>query len=150
MAFGAFDGVHTGHLYYLKAAKKLGGFLVVSIGRDRARWKLPRKYNLPEAERRALVEGLGIADRVVLGSTKKSLQRIAEVNPDVIALTCYHPVDGKLLQMELEKAGLKARVVLIKPYKPEIYDCVFGVKPIVKKAKRSVPCRKPHAVKRRK
>ena len=103
MAFGAFDGVHSGHIHYLKGAKGLGDYLIVSIARDKSEWKFPRKYNLPELERKKLVEDLGIADKVILGSIKNALDKILKIKPDIIAITSYHPVDKKLLESELRE-----------------------------------------------
>ncbi|HEY4500387.1 MAG TPA: adenylyltransferase/cytidyltransferase family protein, partial [Candidatus Paceibacterota bacterium] len=34
MVFGTFDILHPGHLYFLRAAKKLGDYLIVSLARD--------------------------------------------------------------------------------------------------------------------
>lgn len=128
MAFGAFDGIHTGHIYYLKEAKKLGDYLIVGIGRDNAHWKFPRKYQLSERERKKLVQELGIADEVHLGSTKDSLANVKKIKPDVIAITPYHPVDKRLLQMDLLKRGLKTKVVCIKLYKRNFYDPIFRLR----------------------
>ncbi|MBI4439843.1 adenylyltransferase/cytidyltransferase family protein [Candidatus Woesearchaeota archaeon] len=127
MAFGAFDGVHYGHIYYLRQAKKFG-YLIVAIARDESQWRFKRMYNLPESERKKLVESLGIADRVILGSTKDALERVMEVKPDIIALTDYHPVDKRLLQAELREKGEMTKVVNIPIYKKSVYDVHHGIK----------------------
>ena len=127
MAFGAFDGVHYGHIYYLRQAKKFG-YLIVAIARDESQWKFKKMYHLPESERKKLVESLGIADRVILGSTKDALERVMEVKPDVIALTDYHPVDKRLLQMELREKGIITKVVDIPVYKKSIYSPNHGIR----------------------
>src|SRR3990170_7515212 len=112
-AFGYFDGVHTGHLRYLKEAKKLGGELVVFIGRDKAKWKPPKAFKLNENERKKLVEQLGVADRVILGSVKHALEKVVRVKPDIIAITRYHPVDPEVLREELKRHKLNSKVVVI-------------------------------------
>lgn len=128
MAFGAFDGIHTGHIYYLEEAKKLGNDLIVAIARDKAVWKFPKKYELPENERKKLIEKLNIADKVILGSTTYALEKVVDENPDIIAITPYHPVDESVLQEDLKKEGLKTKVIVIKKYNPEIYDKHFEIK----------------------
>ena len=149
MAFGAFDGVHMGHVYYLKKARELGGKLVVAVARENALWRFHRKYYLPEGERKELVEGLGIANDVIFGSEDRALEKITELKPDIIAITKYHLVDPELLRKELESKGLKTKVEVIEPYKPDIYDACFrlgeplrkrdllGLPPKVRKVKKT-------------
>ncbi len=129
MAFGAFDGVHAGHIYYLKQAKKKGDYLVVAVARDDALWKFAKRYSLPENERAETIKSLGLADRVVFGSKTNAIERIMQVRPDVIAISAYHPVDKRILEMELHTYGLKTKVVAIQTYKPKVYNRYFGVKP---------------------
>lgn len=125
MAFGAFDGIHLGHLYYLKTSKKYGK-LVVAIARDRAEWRPRINYGFAENERKKLVESLGIADKVILGGLKSAFEKIKKENPDYIVITPFHHVDSKLLQMDLKQHGLKTKVVLLPMYKPRIYKSYFG------------------------
>lgn len=127
MAFGAFDGIHTGHLNYLKTAKKLGDVLVVAIARDNAPWKFTPRYHLPENERKKLIEELHIADEVVLGGMKNAFEKIEKIKPDVIAISSYTPVDATILQHELKRRKLAAKVVKIPPYKKAIYDKYFAI-----------------------
>ncbi len=130
MAFGAFDGIHTGHLHYMRESRKLGDRLVVVIARDESEWKFPRRFDIPELERKRLVESLGIADTVVLGSRTDALERIRERRPAVVAITDYSPIDKEVLQRELRHGGLEAKVVRIKRYRPKIYDRVYGYRPV--------------------
>src|SRR3989338_5242794 len=129
MAFGAFDGIHTGHIYYLLQAKKLGNTLIISVARDNSNWKFKRKYNLPEDERVELVRKLKIADEIMLGSQTDALEKVKEIKPDFIALTDYDPIDKDLLEKELGKFGLRTKIVVIELYKREIYDKIFEPAP---------------------
>ncbi len=125
MAFGAFDGVYPGHLYYLRQAKKLGDRLIVAIARDNAVWKFHRQYKLPENERLILVRELGIADKVELGSNKHAFEKVKRIRPDIIAITPFHPIDPAVLGADLRKKEIRAKVVLIPPYKKNIYNKFF-------------------------
>lgn len=128
MAFGAFDGIHTGHLHYLKQAKK-SGRLIVAIARDKSKWKFSRRYGLPEKERAHLVKELNIADKVVLGGEKDAFEKIIKIKPDIIAISAYTPVNKTNLEYDLKKRGLKTKVKIIKAYKPKIYNEHFKINP---------------------
>lgn len=143
MAFGAFDGIHTGHIHYLKAAKKLGGKLIVAIARDKAPWKFTPHYHLPESERKKLIEELGIADEVVLGGLKNAFEKIQKIKPDVIAISNYTPVDKTILQHELKQRKLNTKVVLISAYKKGIYDKFFALAHLEGARKMGLPARTP-------
>ncbi len=125
LAFGVFDGIHAGHIYYLKKAKALSGFLIVAVARDAPLWKIEKSHNLSQEERVDVVESLGIVDKVVLGGKDDSLELVTKLKPDYIALTKYSPIRASFLSKYLKKAGLECRVVEIPPYKPKIYDSFF-------------------------
>jgi len=62
---GGFDPLHSGHIVYLKEAKRLGDKLWVGLNSDE--W-LSRKKGaafLPYEERRTIVESLNMVDRIV-------------------------------------------------------------------------------------
>jgi cytidyltransferase-like protein len=62
---GGFDPLHSGHISYLNAARKLGSKLVVGLNSDE--W-LARKKGyafLPMEERKAIVEALGMVDYTI-------------------------------------------------------------------------------------
>lgn len=124
MAFGAFDGIHLGHIYYLKRAKKYGE-LIVSIARDRSNWRPRTNYGFSEKERKKLVEEFKIANKVVLGGIKSAFDGIKKVNPDFIVITPFHHVDPKVLQLDLARHGLSAKVAVIPIFKPKTYKKYF-------------------------
>lgn len=125
LAFGVFDGIHAGHIYYLKKAKALSGFLIVAVARDAPLWKIEKSHHLSQEERVDAVESLGIADKVILGGKEDSLELVMKLKPDKIALTKYSPIRASFLSKYLKKAGLECKVVEIPPYKPKIYDSFF-------------------------
>ena len=87
MAFGSFDLLHPGHIYFLKRAKELGDKLVVVIAKDstieEVKGKAP-KYH--EKDRVEHIRDLKIADKVVIGYEADKYEIIEEINPDIIAL----------------------------------------------------------------
>lgn len=127
MVFGAFDGVHSGHLYYLQEAKKLGS-LIVAIARDCSPWHYKVAFKLPEEERLKTVEMLGIAEKVVLGSETDPLERIKELKPSVVAITPYHQVTKNNLEKIFKEHKINTKVVLIPIYRKGLYDVVYGRK----------------------
>jgi D-beta-D-heptose 7-phosphate kinase/D-beta-D-heptose 1-phosphate adenosyltransferase len=67
-ANGAFDLLHVGHVRYLEAARREGGWLAVAVNSDRsvARAKGPGRPVLPEAERAEIVAALACVDAVTV------------------------------------------------------------------------------------
>lgn len=126
LAFGAFDGVHTGHIHYLRMAKALGDRLIVAISPDQSAWKRVGRYHLDQEERMKLIRELGLADEVVLGSSSDGMERIREHQPDIIAITAFHPIDETLLRLQLEQDGIHSRVVTIETYRPELYSATYA------------------------
>ena len=123
MVFGVFDLLHPGHINFLKQARRLGDFLVVSIARDanvfESKGKLPV---LNEDERAYLLKNLDFVDRVVLGGLDNPWAHIKEEKPQIIALGFdqkpYLAISTKELESELKKREVEARVVRIRAYYP--------------------------------
>jgi len=122
MASGSFDLLHPGHLYYLEQAKKHGDRLVVVVARDSniERFK-KKKPKFSEEERLEHVKVLPIVDEAMLGHVGNIFDIISEIKPDVICLGYDQKLEAKKLKEELEKRDLKAEVVRVSAFKPEIY-----------------------------
>ena len=62
---GGFDPIHSGHISYLKNAKKLCGFLIVGLNSDR--WlKRKKGYSfMPYAERENILKNFKFVDQVI-------------------------------------------------------------------------------------
>ena len=67
LATGTFDILHPGHLCYLSEARALGDELYVIVARDSMIKHKPKPI-VPEAQRLAMVKGLRIVDKAMLGS----------------------------------------------------------------------------------
>lgn len=119
LVFGAFDGLHPGHLDFFRQAKKYGDFLIVSVGTDKNVRRIKGKRPLfSQRERLDLVKSCRIVDKAVLGAQKDFYSHILEVAPDVVGLGYDQWASEEEVKRELLKVGLlKTRVVRLEPYK---------------------------------
>ena len=62
---GGFDPIHSGHLAYIKTARKFGEKLIVLLNSDHWLTKKKGKFFLPFSERRVILEALKDVDQVV-------------------------------------------------------------------------------------
>jgi FAD synthetase len=122
MVFGTFDILHPGHLHFLKQAKKLGNFLVVSVARDRNAAKF--KGFIPtfsEQDRLELVRNISAVDRAVLGGSINYLPHILREKPDVIALGYDQKAYATELLIDIRAKKLSIEVVRLKPFRASKY-----------------------------
>lgn len=125
MVFGTFDTVHEGHRDFFRQARALAPepYLFVSVARDlvaeRIKGVRPRRS---ESERSALLKSETLVDEVVLGDESGYVAHIIAARPDVIALG-YDQTGEYVenLERDLHAAGLIAKIVRLKPHRPELY-----------------------------
>ena len=88
LAFGTFDGIHAGHLSFLRQARLLGNRLLVVVARDTTVWTLKNKLPLyAEADRLDTIRALSCVDEAILGDeTLGTYVVINQVCPSVIAI----------------------------------------------------------------
>ncbi|MFH1237180.1 MAG: adenylyltransferase/cytidyltransferase family protein [Candidatus Aenigmatarchaeota archaeon] len=114
LAGGVFNIVHPGHELFLKKAKALGDYLVVVIASDRTA-RRTKKYELASQEmRKAGVERLAIADKVVIGDERDFMKVVRDERPDIIALGHDQKADEKALAKLLAEEGIACKVIRIK------------------------------------
>lgn len=125
MVFGTFDVVHKGHEHFFAQARALSKDprLIVSVARDSGASRIkgfsPRHH---EAERLSTVAAHPHVDRAVLGDEIGYMQHILEEKPDIIALGYdQHGEYVDNLEQDLREAGLKTKVIRLKPHRPELY-----------------------------
>tara|TARA_B100000900_G_scaffold414942_1_gene443153 strand:+ start:2633 stop:3415 length:783 start_codon:yes stop_codon:yes gene_type:complete len=91
---GGFDPLHSGHIEYIKSAKKLGKKLVVALNSDEWLIRKKGKYFLPFSERKNILESITFVDEVInfedddLGSCKNALEALKEKYPNDKIIFC--------------------------------------------------------------
>ena len=119
MVFGAFDGLHPGHLDFFKQAKKYGDFLIVSVGTDKNVAEIKGKTPLfNQKERLALIASVVLVDKSVLGAERDFYEEIRKHKPHIICLGYDQWATEADARVELDRVGLKkTKVIRLKPYK---------------------------------
>lgn len=84
---GCFDLLHVGHVRYLRAARELGGRLVVAINSDESVRALKGEGRplMPAEERAEILAALADVDAVVIFPERDVGALIREIRPDVHA-----------------------------------------------------------------
>ncbi len=84
---GVFDVLHVGHVRYLRAAKALGGRLIVALNADASvrALKGEGRPRMPAAERAELLAALEGVDAVVIFEEPDVRALIRELRPDIHA-----------------------------------------------------------------
>ena len=122
MCAGTFDKIHPGHLYFFSEAKKHGDKLIVVVSRDKTAEKFKGKKPMHnEKERLEAIRMLNIVDESHLGREGSIFDIIEELKPNVICLGYDQKVQKLELEEELKKRGIKAEIVRIDAYMPNLY-----------------------------
>jgi rfaE bifunctional protein nucleotidyltransferase chain/domain len=84
---GCFDVLHVGHIRYLRAAKALGGRVIVAVNDDASVRKLKGegRPRMPAAERAEIVAALAHVDAVVIFPEADVRQLLRELRPEIHA-----------------------------------------------------------------
>lgn len=127
LVFGAFDGLHEGHRFFLRQARKLGDRLVASVAEDCMVRDIKHHLPLnPLAKRIGDLKASGLIDEAVAGDTVfGEWSAISRFNPDTIALG-YDQSDLKdALEYHIDEKKLPIRLVLIPPHEPDRFHSSF-------------------------
>jgi rfaE bifunctional protein nucleotidyltransferase chain/domain len=96
LANGAFDLLHVGHIRYLRAAKQLGGKLVVAVNSDESVRALKGAGRpLMRAEERAeILAALSDVDAVVIFPERDVRELVREIRPNIQAKGTDYTVES--------------------------------------------------------
>ena len=96
LANGCFDLLHVGHVRYLRAAKELGGRLVVAINSDDSVRSLKGEGRplMPAAERAEILAALADVDAIVIFPERDVRALIREIHPDIQAKGTDYTADS--------------------------------------------------------
>src|SRR5450432_2898928 len=96
LANGCFDLLHVGHVRYLRAAKELGGRLIVAVNADASVRELKGQGRplIPAEERAQILAALEDVDAVVIFPEPDVRALIREIRPDVQAKGTDYTADS--------------------------------------------------------
>ena len=113
LANGCFDVLHVGHVRYLRAARELGGKLVVAVNADASVRALKGEGRpvMPAEERAEILASLSDVDAVVLFSEIDVRALIRDIRPDFHAKGTDYSVESVPERDEVEACG--GQVVIV-------------------------------------
>ena len=85
---GGFDPIHSGHIAYFKAARKLGDKLVVALNSNDWLVNKKGKFFMPFDERKAIIENFSFVDSIIgfdddeQGSATNALIKVKDMYPN--------------------------------------------------------------------
>ena len=84
---GGFDPLHSGHIEYLKAAKRLGDMLVVGVNSDSWLERKKGRAFMPGTERITILQNLKMVDHCILfndddGSAREAIRNVKMMYPN--------------------------------------------------------------------
>lgn len=104
LVFGTFDIFHPGHEYFLDQASKKGSELFVVVSRDETVKKVKGKMPVNNEQKRLEnIKKIKIVKNAFLGSNTDRLEKLKELNPNIICLG----YDQKFMVPELMEAVRK-------------------------------------------
>jgi len=122
--FGVFDGIHEGHLSFIKDARKKGNHLVAIVARDEIVKELKGKLPLiNEVDRINSLLKIEEIDLVLLGDIKMGTYNILkEVKPDIVFLGYDQKSLFENLNQTIRNGNLpEMEIICGESYKPDIF-----------------------------
>lgn len=116
---GCFDILHSGHVYILKEAKKLGDLLVVAINTDDSvrRFKGSSRPINTLQDRMDVMASLGVVDFVVFFDQNTPQELIEYLRPDVLVKGGDYTIDAIAGSQFVQSYGGSVRVIDLVPEK---------------------------------
>jgi len=93
---GGFDPIHSGHISYLKSAKKISDYLIVALNSDKWLINKKKKVFMPLEERKNILSNIECVDEIItfsdddVGSCINALEKIKDKYPNesIIFFNC--------------------------------------------------------------
>ena len=113
LANGCFDLLHVGHVRYLRAARELGGKLVVAVNSDGSvrGLKGAGRPLMPAEERAEILAALADVDAVVIFPENDVRAIIREIRPDFHAKGTDYTAESVPERDEVEACGGRGAIV---------------------------------------
>jgi rfaE bifunctional protein nucleotidyltransferase chain/domain len=113
LANGCFDLLHVGHVRYLRAARELGGKLVVAVNSDDSvrGLKGAGRPLMPAEERAEILAALADVDAVVIFPENDVRAIIREIRPDFHTKGTDYTVESVPERDEVEACGGRVAIV---------------------------------------
>jgi D-glycero-beta-D-manno-heptose 1-phosphate adenylyltransferase len=113
LANGGFDLLHVGHVRYLRAAKQLGGRLIVAVNSDASVRALKGEGRplVPEDERAEILAALSDVDAAVIFPELDVRALIREIRPDVHAKGTDYTAESVPERDEVLACGGRVEIV---------------------------------------
>jgi len=116
---GVFDLLHTGHLYYLKEARRLGDALYVAINSDESvrALKGPNRPVMTEEQRAYALGALWFVSGIIIFREKRLVPEIRVLRPDIYCKAGDYTLDklNPEERAELEKVGAEIKFLPFLP-----------------------------------
>lgn len=120
LVFGTFDGLHDGHRYFLREARKRGNYLVAVVAEDAVVKKLKGRAPCnPLAGRLAGLRATGLVDEAVPGDNALgSWNAVKKYSPDIVCLGYDQTELEKALREYIQKKRLPLALIKIDAREP--------------------------------
>jgi len=121
LVFGTFDGLHRGHISFLRQARKYGDFLIGVVARDGTVEKL--KGRRPVRDEKARLRGLReYVDMAVMGEKNVTYNLIKKLRPDVICIGYDQKPAPAEARNILKRIGMShVRLKKMRAFRPRLY-----------------------------
>ncbi len=123
LIFGSFDGIHPGHEFMMKQARRHGERVVAALAPDNVIERL--KGRMPKylfEERRDSLAVSGLVDEITTSDKDEGSYRVVgRVQPDVVAFGYDQDALKESFLKFLERTGKQIKVVTLPSFEPEKY-----------------------------
>lgn len=121
LVFGTFDGLHEGHRFFLREARRLGDCLIASVATDEVVTEIKKHFPAyPLHERLEQLKASGLVDEAVAGDIALgNWSAIKKRKPDIVAVGYDQTTLEKKLREHLRKERLSITIVKIDSNEPD-------------------------------